>query len=131
MAQAEVFIDDEPWFTGEASCVIAANVGRLIAGIPAFPDASPTDGRLDVGVTVARRAPDWVRLFGSVVTHRVESSPFAKVTRAEKVRIQLDRTLPWEADGGDRERTDHFEIRCIPQAVSICRPRRTAQEEPS
>lgn len=131
MAQAEVLIDDEPWFTGEASCVIAANVGRLIAGIPAFPDASPTDGRLDVGVIVARRAPDWVRLFGSVVTHRVESSPFAKVTRAEKVRIQLDRTLPWEADGGDRERTDHFEIRCIPQAVSICRPRRTAQEEPS
>jgi diacylglycerol kinase family enzyme len=131
MAQAEVFIDDEPWFTGEASCVIAANVGRLIAGIPAFPDASPTDGRLDVGVAVARRAPDWIRLFGSVVTHRVESSPFAKVTRAEKVRIQLDRTLPWEADGGDRDRTDHFEIRCIPQAVSICRPRRTAQEEPS
>jgi diacylglycerol kinase (ATP) len=130
-ARAEVYIDGEPWFTGDASCVIAGNVGKLLGGIPAFPDASPTDGRLDVGVVEARRASDWARLFGSVVTHRVESSPFAKVTRAEKIRIELDRTLPWEADGGDRDRTDHFEIRCIPQAVPICRPRRTTPEDPS
>ena len=130
-AHAEVTIDGEPWFTGDASCVIAGNVGKLLGGIPAFPDASPTDGRLDVGVVEARRASDWARLFGSVVAHRVASSPFAKVTRAEKIRIDLDRTLPWEADGGDRDRTDHFEIRCLPRAVSICRPRRAAQEDPS
>jgi diacylglycerol kinase (ATP) len=131
LAHAEVSIDGDPWFTGDASCVIAANVGTLIAGIQAFPDASPTDGRLDVGVTDARRATDWIRLLGSVVAHRAESSPFAKVTRAEKIHIQLDRTLPWEADGGERDRTDRFEIRCLPQAVSICQPRRQAQEEPS
>lgn len=130
-AHADVYIDGEPWFTGDASCVIAGNVGKLLAGIPAFPDASPTDGRLDVGVVEARRASDWARLFGSVVTHRVESSPFAEVTTAEKIRIQLDRTLPWQADGGDHDRTDQFEIRCLPRAVSICRPRRPAQGEPS
>lgn len=130
-AHAEVYIDGEPWFTGEASCVIAGNVGKLLGGIPAFPDASPTDGRLNVGVVGARRASDWVRLFGSVVAHRAGSSPFAKVTTAEKIRIELDRSLPWEADGGDRDRADHFEIRCLPQAVSICRPRRQAQKESS
>ena len=130
-ARAEVTIDGEPWFTGDASCVIAGNVGTLLGGIPAFPDASPTDGRLDVGVIEARRPSDWARLFGSVLTRRAAASPFASVTRAKKIRIDLDRTLPWQVDGGDRDRADHFEIRCLPHAVSIYRPRRPVQEDPS
>lgn len=127
-ADAQVYVDGTPWFTGPASCVIAGNVGKLLGGIPAFPDASPTDGLLEVGVVAARRPSDWARLFGEVVAHRIESSPFAQVTRAEKIRIDLDRTMPWEADGGDRDRADRFEIRCLPRAVPICRPRRPAQE---
>lgn len=130
-AQMEISVDGDPWFSGDASSVIAANVGTLIGGIPAFPDASPTDGRLDVGIVTARSASEWARLFGSVFTHRVEASPFAKVTTAEKIVVDLDRTLPWEADGGDRDRTDHFEIRVLPGAVSICQPRRAAEEHPA
>lgn len=130
-AHMEISVDGDPWFTGRASSVIAGNVGKLIGGIPAFPDASPTDGRLDVGVVTARSAGDWARLFGSVFTHRVEASPFAKVTTAEKVVVGIDRTLPWEADGGDRDRTNHFEIVCLPKAISICQPRRAAEEHTS
>ena len=66
-ARAEIFIDGDPWYTGDASCVIAGNVGRLLGGIPAFPDASPTDGRLDIGVVSARSSADWARLAGSVL----------------------------------------------------------------
>lgn len=124
-AQAQVFVDGAPWYTGDASCVIAGNVGRLIAGIPAFPDASPTDGRLDVGVATARTPGEWARLAGSALIRRVEASPFAQVATAEKIVVELDRTLPWEADGGDRERTDRFEIVCIPAAIPICQPRRS------
>ena len=130
-AQAEVSIDGDPWFTGDASSVIAGNVGTLIGKVPAFPDASPVDGRLDVGVVTARSASEWARLFGSAMTRRIEGSPFAKVTTAEKIVIELDRTLPWEADGGDRDRTDRFEIRCLPNAISICQPRRAAEEDPA
>jgi diacylglycerol kinase (ATP) len=127
-AQATVHVDGEQWFTGEASCVIAGNVGRLLGGIPAFPDASPTDGRLEVGVVTARSRLDWLRLAGAAVARRIEASPFGEVTSAEHLVVELDRTLPWEADGGDRDRIDRFEVRCLPNAIAVCQPPRTPQQ---
>ena len=130
-ARAEIHLDGDPWYTGDASCVIAGNVGRLIGGLPAFPDASPDDGRLDVGVVAARKSSDWARLFGSVVAGRTATSPFAQVATAQKIVIELDRTLPWQADGGDRDRNNRFEIQCLPAAVRFCRPRTETKEHTS
>jgi YegS/Rv2252/BmrU family lipid kinase len=122
-ARARITVDGEPWYTGAATTVIAGNVGRLIGGLPAFPDARPDDGRLDVGVAEARSALDWARLLGAAAAHRVASSPFAQVTTAEHLLVEFDRTLPWQADGGDRDRADSFEIRCLPGAIRVCQPR--------
>jgi YegS/Rv2252/BmrU family lipid kinase len=122
-ARARIVIDGQPWYEGAATTVLAGNVGRLIGGLPAFPDADPSDGRLDVGVVEARSALDWTRLLGAALTRRLGASPFARVTTAEHVMVELDRTLPWQADGGDRDRSNHFEIRCLPGAVRVCRPR--------
>jgi hypothetical protein len=47
-----------------------------------------------------------------------------EVTTAERVAIRLDRTFPWEVDGGDRERTATFDVHCVHDAVQICQPRR-------
>jgi YegS/Rv2252/BmrU family lipid kinase len=130
-ARAAVHVDGYSWFTGDATTVIVGNVGTLTGGIPAFPNASPSDGRLDLGVVTARSATEWLRLFGSVFAHRVEASPFAETTTARKIVVELDRTLPWEADGGDRDRTNLFEVQCLPGAISICQPRRAAEETTS
>lgn len=121
-AHAEVRIDDEPWFAGDASCVIAANVSTVLGGINVFPDASMTDGLLDVGVVRARTRTDWLRLLARTVTRRPEDSPLAEMTTASRVSVTLDRTLPWEVDGGDRERTDSYEITCRPSAIRVCQP---------
>jgi len=123
-AQATVEIDGEPWYSGDATCVIVANVGTILGGVQAFPDASPTDGRLDVGVVQARSRTDWARVMASAVARRAASSALTEMTTATQVTVRLDRTFPWEVDGGDRERTDTYEVRCIPQAVRICQPRR-------
>lgn len=127
-AEAQISIDGEVWFSGRTPCVIVGNVGELLSGMSAFPAASPTDGRLDVGVVEARTSWEWARLIGSAVARRIESSPFARTTTAEKTIIELDRTVPWQVDGGDRERTDRFEIRCLPAAISICQPHQTPEE---
>ena len=122
-AHATVEIDGEPWYEGDATCVIVANVGTILGGVQAFPEASPTDGRLDVGVVQARSRTDWARVMASAVARRAASSALTETTTAERVSIRLDRTFPWELDGGDRDRTDCFEVHCCPAAVRICRPR--------
>ena len=42
--------------------------------------------------------------------------------RGTSLVVELDRTLPWEADGGDRDRIDRFEVRCLPNAIAVCQP---------
>jgi diacylglycerol kinase (ATP) len=120
-AQASISVDGAPWYTGSATTVIVGNVGRLIGGVTAFPEADPADGRLDVGVVEVRTATDWLRLVGAALTHRVASSPLTEVTTASDVVIEFDRTLPWQADGGDRDRLARLEIRCEPRAIRVCR----------
>ena len=122
-AQAEVEVDGLPWYKGDATCVIVANVGTILGGVQAFPDASPIDGRLEVGVVQARSKTDWARLMASAVARRANKSSLTEMVTAEHVTIRLDRTFPWEVDGGDQDRTDEFEITCVPNAVRICQPR--------
>lgn len=122
-AVATIEVDGEAWYHGEASCVIVGNVGKILGGLQAFPDASPVDGRLDVGVVTARTATEWLRVLAKTSIKRADTSPLTETTTAESLRIRLDRTLPWEVDGGDRERTDDFDVVCVPGAIRICQPR--------
>lgn len=122
-AKAKISIDGEPWYHGDAACVIIANVGTILGGLQAFPDASPTDGRLDIGVVSARSATDWLRVLTSATLRRADKSPLTKMATARKIEIRFDRTLPWEVDGGDRDREKKFTVKCTPRAVRICQPR--------
>jgi YegS/Rv2252/BmrU family lipid kinase len=121
-AVATIEVDGELWYHGDASCVLVANVGTILGGLTAFPDASPVDGRLDVGVVSARSASEWLRLMASATLRRADASSLTEVVTARELTISLDRTLPWEVDGGDRKRTSNFEVRCVPQAIRICQP---------
>ncbi len=128
-ALARIEIDGAPWYHGDASCVIIGNVGTILGGLPAFPDASPTDGKLDIGVVDARTATDWLRVLASATLERADKSPLTKMASAETISIRFDRSLPWEVDGGDRDRDTDFEIRCVPNAVRICQPRVRSTDE--
>ena len=72
-----VIVDSRRWFKGEAGCVLLGNVGRIIGGLPAFDDAKPDDGLLEVGVVTARTLVQWLRVgaddhrpFGPLVAGR-------------------------------------------------------------
>jgi diacylglycerol kinase (ATP) len=106
-------------------------VSTILGGVEAFPDASPTDGRLDVGVARTRSRSDWLRLLAGAVVRRPGASALAEVVSAERLTIELDRTLPWQVDGSDRDRTDTFEVTCLPGAIRICQPWQSQQGAPS
>jgi diacylglycerol kinase (ATP) len=121
-AGVTVSIDGATWFKGRASCVVAANVGRILGGIELFPEAAVDDGRLDIGVVEARTRLQWLRVMARVVFGRAASSPLVRTTRAEKLVVELDRKLPYQLDGGDRKPTDRVEVTVVPAALRLCAP---------
>jgi YegS/Rv2252/BmrU family lipid kinase len=121
-AEVKIEVDGSDWFNGRAACVLVGNVGRILGGIEVFPDARYDDGVLDVGVLTARRRRDWLRVGARAVIGRIDSSPLVQITRATEVKIRLDRTLPWQLDGGDQPRAKKFEVSVLPGRQAICVP---------
>ncbi len=120
--RARVKVDGTLWFDGPAGCLLVGNVGTIMGGLDVFPDARPDDGRLEVGVVTANRRDQWLRVFGRLVGRHPQRSPFVRTTSGTKIRVQLDRPLPYELDGGDRPAADHFRIDIEPAAITLLAP---------
>src|SRR3954469_12553429 len=48
--EAKIDVDGTRWFDGATGCILVGNVAKVFGGIEAFDDASPDDGRLELGV---------------------------------------------------------------------------------
>jgi diacylglycerol kinase (ATP) len=123
-AAATVEVDGGRFFEGQVSCVLAGNVGKILGGVEAFAGARPDDGLLELGVVTARNPVEWARTFGSVALGRADRSPFVEVTRGKKFRVQFDRKLPYELDGGARKAVRKMRIKVHPASVTVCVPAR-------
>jgi diacylglycerol kinase (ATP) len=117
-------VDGKKWFKGKASCVLLGNVGDVIGGISAFPDARPDDGLLNIGVVTASGPLDWVRTLGRSVIGDVERSPFVETTTGRTFDIRLDRAIPYEIDGGARKKTKRLTCKVEPGAITVCVPQK-------
>ena len=112
-------VDGERWFKDKASCVLVGNVGDVLGGLSVFPDATPDDGRLDVGVVTADGWWDWTRTLGRSVLGDVGGSPFVQTTTARSIDVRLKDPLPYQLDGGDRKETRKLKIRVKPGAITV------------
>jgi diacylglycerol kinase (ATP) len=120
---AEIIVDERVWYTGPASCVLFGNVGRITGGVPAFDDADPTDGEIEVGVTTASGALQWARTLGRVAFGRSDKSPYVRMTHGRTFSVRLDAPLPVELDGGARDKAKKFAVRVAPAAITVRVPR--------
>jgi diacylglycerol kinase (ATP) len=121
--EVRIKLDGDTWYKGRASCVLLGNVGTITGGIPAFADARPDDGWLEVGVVTAEGAVEWARTLGRMVTGHPDRSPFVRTGRAKKIRVRLSKPVVYELDGGARTRTDRLKARVAPGAITVCVPR--------
>lgn len=117
-----VRVDGTTWFEGEASCVLLGNVGKITGGIPAFDDARPDDGWLEVGVATATGALQWARTLGRMALGRSEASPFVRITRARRVDVRLASPMLYELDGGPRREVTRVKARVVPGGITVCVP---------
>lgn len=120
--QVKIDVERHPWFRGPASCVLVGNVGRLFGGVEAFDDACPDDGRLELGVVTAASPMQWLRALARVTAGRADGSKFVRTTTARTIRVQLDRKLPYQLDGGDRKATKRLKFAVEPHSVTVCVP---------
>jgi YegS/Rv2252/BmrU family lipid kinase len=120
--EARVKVDGKKWFKGRAACVLVGNVGHLFSGIEVFPDAEPDDGELSVGVVTAHRAVQWARALARAVVGDPARSPFVHTTNGRRIRVDLDRKMPYELDGGDRKKTERLDVGVECHAIQVCVP---------
>ncbi len=69
---ATIRVDGADWFEGDAGCVLVGNVGTVLGGLTAFPDAAPDDGVLELGVLTVQP--------GRVVAVDAGRSPLLEMT---------------------------------------------------
>jgi diacylglycerol kinase (ATP) len=124
--QAKVVIDGHTWYRGTASCVLVGNVGKLFGGVEVFEDASPDDGRLDVGVVTAEGVKPILRTLAQAAVGKASRSPYARETKGRSVRLRFDRKVPYELDGGARTKLRKLRIDVQPAAVEVCVPKSSA-----
>ena len=119
LVQAKITVDGAKWFSGPTSCVLLGNVGTITGGIPAFDDARPDDGLLEVGVATAHGALQWARTLGRMAAGRSDKSPFVRITRGRKVDVRFAAKMTYELDGGARTVTKRLKARVSPGAIRI------------
>ncbi|NYF59431.1 diacylglycerol/lipid kinase family protein [Micromonospora purpureochromogenes] len=122
LVRTRIRVDGADWFDGEASCVLFGNVGTITGGVPAFDDARPDDGALEIGVSTASGAVDWARTLGRMAAGRSEDSPFVRITRGRKVKVRFAVPKTYELDGGARTETTRLKVRVVPAALTVCCP---------
>ena len=103
--------------------MIAGNVGKLFAGLELFEDSHDDDGMLEVGVLTATGALATARTMARVAVTTVDDGPYARTTKARKIRVRFDREVLYQVDGGDREKVRTLKIRVSRAGWSCaCRP---------
>ena len=123
--KVKIKVDGLEWFKGKATCVLLGSMGTLTGGMVAFPDASPTDGQLEVGVVTAEGAVQWARVIGRLAAGSAERSPLTRTTRARKVTVKFDKPMRYELDGGDRSKERKLKARVEPGAIIVAVPQET------
>jgi YegS/Rv2252/BmrU family lipid kinase len=120
--KAKITVDGAPWYEGDASCILVGNVGRLFCGIVVFDDASPYDGRLEIGVVNANGVVDWMRTLARTAVGQAERSPLVQATSAKKINVKLNHKVLYEIDDGDRSKVKTLTRSVQPGAITICLP---------
>jgi len=117
--KARIDVNGELWYRGKASCILLGNVGSLFGGVEAFDNARPDDGLLEVGVTSADGLAEWARTAARAAIGSTAKSPFVQVTKAKKIRVELDRKVEYELDGGARGGTKILKAKVEPAAITV------------
>ena len=102
--------------------MLVGNLGTLKGGLEAFPDASPTDGVLDLAVITAAGVRDWAALLIAAARHRQHATSHAHLWQGREIGVEFSSKHRFELDGGVRGRAKQLDFVVQPQSLTLCAP---------
>ena len=124
---AQIEVDGSDWYAGRLTCILLGNLGDIFGGVKVFPDARPDDGRLELGIVSAEGLFEWTRTLARTAVGDPSRSPFVRTTNAKSVKVELDRKVRYELDGGDRKKVRFFKVKVEAGALNVCVPNRNQE----
>ena len=122
---ATVTIDDGEAVTNEMRTVLLANAGRLPGGLQLIPDASMSDGTLDIATLDARAGiVGWTDLFGSVIAQGagIKQNEALQAWRASRIDHGRGSRVSIEMDTPQRVQVDGEELGRASRIVAWLEP---------
>ncbi|MFV0285299.1 MAG: diacylglycerol/lipid kinase family protein [Demequina sp.] len=107
--KATVAVDDGEGVETEMRTVLLANAGKLPGGLQLIPDASVSDGELDIATLDARGGlVGWTELFGSVVAQGagIKQTELLRTWRTSRIDHRRGRSVTIEMENPQRVQVD-------------------------
>lgn len=102
-----------------AQTVMVANLGRVTGGVELVPDASPTDGLLEVAVLRARTPLDLIHVGLDALLGRPRRRDLLEIHRGRHIVIETPHPQPVQLDGNEAGSTRRLEVRVDPGALRL------------
>ena len=99
--------------------VMVGNCGKLMGGVEIFPDASFTDGFLDVLVLSPRSKFGWVGVIAGIFHHEGAQSRSVHYFSGTSAEITLDSEQNFQFDGDPRGKARHLLVTADHQTLVI------------
>lgn len=105
---------------GEWVTVLVGNLGELQAGVNLFPEASPTDGKLDLlAIPGGSALEEITAAVGAVVQ---DDSDAVMRAQGPEFEVALESPTRYELDGEPREAVDELSFRVKPGSLRLMTP---------
>ena len=91
--------------------------------MPAFDDADPTDGEIEVGVTTAAGPAQWAARSAGSRSDGRRSPPYVRMTHGRAFCRQAGLAAAVELDGGARSEAKKSTVQVTPAAITVRVPR--------
>lgn len=115
---ATVHADGQTW-TGRTVMVLVGNCGVVSGGLEVFPNASPTDGLLDVAALSAKGIRQWSSVVWRLLRGRSQRPELVHRLQGREISISVDRPMPYELDGETRPATRELTISVEPLDLQV------------
>ncbi|MHA7304198.1 diacylglycerol/lipid kinase family protein [Arthrobacter sp. TMN-49] len=114
---ATVTVDGHSTIHRRVRSVMVGNCGKLMGGLQIFPDASVTDGILDLLILAPRGRFGWLGVVAAVFGKGSNKS--VQSHAGKKAEIALDRPQEFQVDGDHLGMATHLQVTVEPLALTI------------